>query len=763
MCRQLINSKKIQYIIIIWILLLKLLEILSKISLDVDFLSYLSILGFQNISNKLYKLWNVIVIMILILLFYRIMKDVFNIFDIKYKRKLYVTLNIFICIFSSSLFYFQLAHILTIPNLDPHIELNTMISLKSPEILGWYWIDWGEDYYYKDFRRVKEMNIDGVILVSSNHHFLLEPEAFFKAIKIAHEFDLKVGIVVFHPYDKLHQECWGLPVHQDKFADFANITWINRVYLPKLIKLVSIGESINVTYYVYDEMTFDMSSNLTIAQYFIDLTLQLTKGKALMLAGYPPEKSLAPYLHIKMKNWDWYTAPEWADAIEASYNARPLNCSSIGQFLWLHKRTRINFNTITKTYNLLKKFNRIQIFALRYGAPHWEDGKENSILEHPPLITHITKLNRMIKKKKMSDIYVPPGSSLKIDLTRSIFTNIYNKFEYHEINEYATKQQYLSSFRYIKKSENKKVIEIVYYGNGSDGIQGWFSYRTKLCKPIKINVNTTLIILFNFLPSYDKTGWLAILLKFEEGKYDYKLLKFIFKEKAGNYHYLTDNGTMGVYEIGNSTGFKLYQLNLYDLYFMSFSKIPYKITEIWYEIGGEADNTIKAEFYYVKISKNPFMINNNIITKTKLNINSKSANTLINIDGVNISRLYISYNVLPTTKKIRYLIWFYKIIKIENYKWNLDNYLNYSILKSKIMFRKNITNKHKIYINNKNVKIEDINKGICFRKNDLKYLNLIIINEFYTPFIIISLISTMLILILPLYSHIISIYKKIMK
>ncbi len=241
------------------------------------------------------------------------------------------------------------------------------------------------------------MSIDGVFFTSDAYTFASRPQAFVEAINTASKYGLKVGIILFHPFDADFQRAWGLPVNQGKFADFtANTTWIEEVYASKLMNIVSIGESLNVKWYVYDDMEFDKVSNLTNAQLFVDITYKITNGKTIMLASYSSVKDKTFLSKLSILHWDWYSAPEYVDNIEES-NSKPLNCISLGQFIWLYNRPEISFEELKEAYKAIINADRIEIFALRYGDPTWSDAITNSILENRALIEKLTMLNLSIK------------------------------------------------------------------------------------------------------------------------------------------------------------------------------------------------------------------------------------------------------------------------------------------------------------------------------------------------------------------------------
>lgn len=262
---------------------------------------------------------------------------------------------------------------------------------QQREILGWYCIDWGPDYYMKDFEKIKAIHIDSVILRSFEYDFVSNSEAFIEAIEAAHKIGLKVGVSVFHPSHSDLLKVWELPIDH-KFADFtANKTWIETVYAEKLRSVVNVGESFDLVYYVFDDMEFDRASNMSNAQLFIDITFSITDGKAMMLAYYRPEQP--SILNLSIPSWDWYNEPGDLDNFNKSLTERPMNNTVLGCFVWLHRRMGISFSVLSKVFDLLTDTDRIHIFPLRYGGPAWTDGVSNSILEHPVLMEHIRKLN----------------------------------------------------------------------------------------------------------------------------------------------------------------------------------------------------------------------------------------------------------------------------------------------------------------------------------------------------------------------------------
>jgi len=274
-----------------------------------------------------------------------------------------------------------------------YITLSFTSPSKSIEILGWYCIDWGPDYYAQDFATIKSMHFDTVILRSFTDMFSSNHECFTTAIAAARSEGLKVGISLFHPANEEMAQAWGLPHTEDgMFLDFTvNRTWIETDYRQKLLSLVG---NTDLDYYMFDDMAFGETSNLTNSQYFIDLTFEIMDDKAIMLAYYPPKSPLPP---LSIPHWDWYTAPEESNKLRESLTTRPLNNTSLGHFVWLYERTHISFASLSTVYNILGDSDRVQIFSLRYGGSDWSSGVANSILEHPPLVNYIRVLNQQLK------------------------------------------------------------------------------------------------------------------------------------------------------------------------------------------------------------------------------------------------------------------------------------------------------------------------------------------------------------------------------
>ncbi|MEM3629213.1 MAG: hypothetical protein QXE06_07590 [Candidatus Bathyarchaeia archaeon] len=86
----------------------------------------------------------------------------------------------------------------------------------------------------------------------------------------------------------------------------ANATWIKDVYAEKLKNIVAVGGSLNIDWYVYNDMEFDKVSDLINAQLFANITYRITNNKTIILASYSSikDKNFLPKLSILY--WDWY-------------------------------------------------------------------------------------------------------------------------------------------------------------------------------------------------------------------------------------------------------------------------------------------------------------------------------------------------------------------------------------------------------------------------------------------------------------------------
>jgi len=733
-----LKDKRTQYCVIIWILLIKTVEIATSLISEIEFLRFLAVLGFESLSSAANLAWNGFVILTVLWLIYRLLTDVFNlsiVWQPLSRKGLFSLAILIIWTISAAVTALQFAVLATAPLANPELEVSRYYTptyhIRNIEIFGWYWIDWGPNYYDVDFEMTKNMFIDGVFLLSDRYTFLTHPEAFTEAATIAHQHGLKVGIIVFHPYDADFQEAWNLPVNQGKFADFStNKTWIEKTYTTKLRDLVSIGDSLNVTYYVYDHMNFDEAYNLTNAQLFIDVTYEVTHGKALMLGHYPPPKSMA-ILRLRIPHWDWYTAPEDVENMKISLEKKPSNNTSLGQFVWLYERTEIDFQHLQSVYNELFNADRIEIFALRLGAPSWTDGIANSILEHSTLVQHLTRLNLEVKGIENSTgsiTFNDEGeTNVILDLSRSVFTDPLSICEGGETLEYGTRYVGASYFTVKNSSLGQKIIEMRFCGNGSDGLQGWFAYRILLQNPLPINENATLMLLLKLTASTDGTAWTYIKMDFLSKGNETFTLFWKFHDVPMNYVFSSHNGTRNNYLIGSTTDWRFYQFDLNAVFYTSFSLNPSRITSLEYGIGAEADNDITAQFLVAKISPQPLEVNEVRVENVKPSIELKDDYT-VRVRGLHTTKLFVILTPSLTEKNMNTRWSMLKISRSESYRWNTSSFS--SMTEMKISF--NVSNNStRLLLNGKKITPKPQNQQPVVYKLDPKevQVTLVVNNE----------------------------------
>jgi len=684
------KNKRAQYALIVWILLIEVIEIAASLLSETGFSPFFEVLGFNYLSATFRIAWDAIFTFTVLWLAYRLSKDTFRVsvsFRSLSRKELLGLAILVLWVVSAATTTLQFAVLATAPLAEPKLEASTYYSpayyTRAVEIFGWYWLDWGSNHYYEDFKTIKNMFIDGVLLLSDEYTFVNHPEAFETAATMAQRQGLKVGIVVFHPYDARFQDAWDLPVNQGHFADFtSNITWIQRTYAAKLTDVVNNGNKFNVTYYVYDDMSFWEAQNLTNAQLFIDITNEITGGKALMLGFYPPKNLVIPTLSIM--NWDWYSAPGDIDNVRASLRVKPSNNTSLGQFVWLYDRTTINFTSLQATYNELFNASRIEIFAMRYGAQNWSDGVANSILEHPTLIGYLTMLNQ-----KLKGIENPTGSvalnhyetnNVSLDLSKSIFADPFSVYENGQAFEFATKYAGSSYFTLENTPIDQEMIETRFCGNATNGLGGWFAYRINLGNPISVDENSTVLLLLRLTPASDGSAWVYYkvdLLTEENLTYS---LAFKFYDVPMDSVWVDKESRIGYYIIGSVLDWKLYQFNIDNLFYTSFSKKPCCITSVGYAIGANSTNDVKAYFLLAKISSNPLEANNLPVENEKANIKLDDDH-IIKIKGLTISRLFVTLSLSPTEKDINTEWSMLKISRIESYKWDTTNFSNMTEIK----------------------------------------------------------------------------------
>jgi len=694
-----LRDKRTQYIIIIWLLLLKAMDMITNLMSKFQGLDFIKILGFGFIPTPSNLIWDALTAFAGLWTIYRILRDVFGfsiILRTLTKKELLSLSILVIWFFSSTVTLIQFTTLVAAPSANPEIIASIYhtpkYSTRHVQIFGWYWIDWGSGYFDGDFRTIKDMFIDGVFLISDKYTFISHPEAFAEAINAANKYGLEVGIIVFHPYDADFQLAWGLPKNQSVFADFsANKTWIEEVYAPKLRNSVVTGSSMGVSWYVYDDMTFDEVFDLKNTQLFIDITNKITNNKTIMLSHYPPpKKDITNFLNLNIMHWDWYAAPENITNIKDGLMKRPANITSIGEFIWLYHRTGISFEELQGVYDALSNVDRIEIFTLRIGEQTWTNAISDSILENPSLIEHLTTLNLRIKHGEYLKGYVTLEdweiNNVTLDLSQSHFEDPISVYGMGDISEWGTKYAGASYFQIKRSPLGQKMIEMRFCGNGTGDIQGWFAYRVKLHHPIPVSENTTLLLLLKLMSSSIGTAWTYYKMDFSTKENATYSLSWKFQDIPMNNVYKKENGTY--FLLGSTAEWSLYQLDINNVFYNSFSCKPAYITGVEYAVGSEQDNEVKSQFLLAKISTQPLEINDKRIEDIRTSIPLKKGN-IIEIKNIYLKNLFITIR-MPYMKKSTQIQWEpFIIYQNELYEWSLKKPSNTTELKIEVTFNIN--------------------------------------------------------------------------
>ncbi len=716
-----LKDRRVQYLVIVWLLLLKAMDIIADLASRFRGLEFLGILGFGFLTPPSRFIWDALTAFAGLWAIYRILVDVFGVsITLKplTKKEFLLVSMLFIWFFSAAITLVQFTTLVTTPLANPQMMMsvyhNTSYNLRDIEIYGWYWIDWGAAYYDADFKTAKDMLMDGVFLVSSRYTFVSRPQAFSDAIGAASRNGLKVGIIIFHPYDADYQRVWGLPINQSAFADFsANKSWIEKVYTPKLKNIVALGSLLGVSWYVYSAMSFDEVSNLANAQLFVDVTDKITNNTTIMVGPYPPKKGITPFLKLRLMHWDWFTVSR------DSLKKRPANNTSIGQFIWLYHRTEVSFEELQWVYDCLGNADRIEISALRYGDQTWSDAVINSILENPTLIQYFTTLNLRIKQgdpKGYVTLMDWDTNNVTLDLSVSYFEDPISVYGVGDIYEGGTKYVGASYFIIKRTTLAQKMIEMRFSGNGTDGMYGWFVYQVKLEHPIQVSENATLLLLLRLTPSTDGTAWALYRMDLKTEENSSYSLCWQFQDIPGNYVFRSENGTKSSIIIGSATEWRLYQFDIQNVFYTSFSRKPANITSIEYGVGAELDNEVKSQFLLAKISPQPLEINGKRIEDIRPSIPLKNGN-LIEVKGLYIRNLPIVTRI-PYDNESVHIQWMpLKIYRNEFYEWLLEKPPNATQIETELTF--NIFRQtSKILYMGKEITIEPQRQETCTLKSE---------------------------------------------
>ena len=122
-----LKNRRMQYILIIWILLLKAVEITTNLLSEVELIRFFSVLGFSDLPGTSLAVWNTLFVATVFWLIYRLLRDVFQISFVpkplskKEMLSLAILLIWVISVVASSL---QFASLVTMPLANPELEVS---------------------------------------------------------------------------------------------------------------------------------------------------------------------------------------------------------------------------------------------------------------------------------------------------------------------------------------------------------------------------------------------------------------------------------------------------------------------------------------------------------------------------------------------------------------------------------------------------------------------------------------------------------------
>lgn len=262
---------------------------------------------------------------------------------------------------------------------------------------------------------------------------------------------------------------------------------------------------------------------------------------------------------------------------------------------------------------------------------------------------------------------------LFLNLSKCVFSDPFSFYRNGTPSERGT--QYVGSSYFVVKnmSNGQKMIEMKFCGNGTDGVQGWFAYKISLKNKLRINENTTLILLLRLDASIDETAWTYFRIDFlSQDEKSYSLV-WKFHDKSMNYAFLSNNGTRRTFLLGSVTKWSFFQFNLNSLFYTSFSRNPCYVEAVEYGVGAEADNlNISAYYLIAKISAQPLEINDLCVENVNQVIKLDEGRSF-RIEGIHVTNAFVV--IIPDVLEKRTIIqWssFFMISKIESYRWKID-------------------------------------------------------------------------------------------
>ncbi|MEM3565538.1 MAG: hypothetical protein QXK18_01515 [Candidatus Bathyarchaeia archaeon] len=286
------------------------------------------------------------------------------------------------------------------------------------------------------------------------------------------------------------------------------------------------------------------------------------------------------------------------------------------------------------------------------------------------------------------------GAQMKLDLSKSMFTSPFSFSEIGKISMFGVKNGGLSYFSLKDSPIGQKMIEMKFFGNGTNCLDGWFANKILLEKPLKVNESTTLIMLLKLEPSSDNTAWTYIKLDFSSTNGEEFSLVWKFHDKPINSMLYSTDNKMKMYLLGSAVEWTFLQFNLQNVFYTSFSSRTQFLTSVEYGVGAEADNIVTANFLLAKISDYPLKVNGELVESVKPTVKMENSN--IRLEGVNVLKLYLTSILKPQRAEKHFQLSLTKVSRLEQYEWNLST-IRWEV-EERICF--NLTNKSaKIFLN----------------------------------------------------------------
>ena len=123
----LLRDKKVHYVVIVWILLIKVVEIIAELLANIELLHFFELLGFGYLSTTSRIVWDALVALTIIWLAYRLAKDTFQISlgTTQLSKKAFLTIILLLIWTASSVTaILQLAQAISLPPASPQLEIS---------------------------------------------------------------------------------------------------------------------------------------------------------------------------------------------------------------------------------------------------------------------------------------------------------------------------------------------------------------------------------------------------------------------------------------------------------------------------------------------------------------------------------------------------------------------------------------------------------------------------------------------------------------